>query len=84
MTWCTGERPENDELRPMRFYIRTRTTTGATAFETLDAAVHQARAVIKTSDLLVSRRTRYDPLVAGATDERTRTNGAAAASDARR
>jgi len=31
----------------MRFYIRTRTTTGATAFETLDAAVHQARATLK-------------------------------------
>jgi len=31
----------------MRFYIRTLTTTDATAYDTLDAAVHQARATLK-------------------------------------
>ena len=34
----------------MRFYIRTLTTTGATAFDTLDAAVHQARATLKLQE----------------------------------
>jgi len=31
----------------MRYYIRTLTTTDATAYDTLDAAVHQARATLK-------------------------------------
>jgi hypothetical protein len=34
----------------MRFYIRTLTTTGATAFDTLDAAVHQARTTPKLQE----------------------------------
>jgi hypothetical protein len=34
----------------MRFYIRTLTTTGVTAFDTLDAAVHQARATLKLQE----------------------------------
>jgi hypothetical protein len=34
----------------MRFYIRTLTATGATAFDTLDAAVHQARATLKLQE----------------------------------
>jgi hypothetical protein len=34
----------------MRFYIRTLTTTGATAFDNLDAAVHQARATLKLQE----------------------------------
>jgi hypothetical protein len=38
------------ELSPMRFYIRTLTTTGATAFDNLDAAVHQARATLKLQE----------------------------------
>jgi len=34
----------------MRFYIRTLTATGATAFDTLDAVVHQARATLKLQE----------------------------------
>ena len=34
----------------MRFYIRTLTTTCATAFETLDAVVHEARANLKLQE----------------------------------